>query len=215
MTRKTSLTLALIACAGLVASAGQLTLAGQSQEIRVTSTIDGPGPLGINGGPASPMATGTGVIFGQVTESDSNRPVAGALVTLNLPGNTPIRIMADAQGRFGFRDLPAGRFNITTQRPGWVDGAYGRTRPAGPTLALTLANGEKVSNVSVPMWKYASIAGVVVDETGDPVVTKTVRVLKRTIAGGKIRLVQSSQDTTDDRGMFRIGMLEPGEYLVA
>ena len=25
----------------------------------------------------------------------------------------------------------------------------------------------------------------------------------------------SSQDSTDDRGMFRVGMLEPGEYIVA
>jgi hypothetical protein len=65
------------------------------------------------------------------------------------------------------------------------------------------------------MWRYAVIAGRVVDESGDPLVSKSVRVLKRTIAGGKVRLVMSSIDSTDDRGMFRIGQLEPGEYVVA
>jgi len=209
MTKKTFLTLALLATVGLAAAA-------QQQEVKVVmSTEGGPLPMGINGGPTTPMGTGTGVVFGQVTEAESNRPVAGALVTLNVTGATPIRIMADAQGRFGFRDLPAGRFNISTVRPGWVDGAYGRTRPAGPALSLSLAAGEKVSNVTVPMWRYAVIAGRVVDESGEPLVSKSVRVLKRTIAGGKVRLVMSSIDSTDDRGMFRIGQLEPGEYVVA
>ena len=209
MTKKTFLTLALLVGAGLAAAAQQ------AQEVKVVMSTDGPLPMGIAGGPTSPMGIGTGVVFGQVTEADSNRPVAGALVTLNVTGSTPIRVMADAQGRFGFRDLPVGRFNISTMRPGWVDGAYGRTRPAGPALPLSLAAGEKVSGLTVPMWRYAVIAGRVVDESGDPLVSKSVRVLKRTTTGGKVRLVMSSIDSTDDRGMFRIGQLEPGEYLVA
>ena len=208
MTHRTALVFAL-----LVAAAG-LGLAAQQQEVRVV-TMDTVGPLppGV-AGPMQPMGTGSGVIFGQVTEADSNRPVAGALVSLSIPGAQPIRVMADAQGRFGFRDLPRGRFNISTARPGWVDGAYGRTRPAGPTLSLSLGDGEKVPGVTVPMWKFAAITGTVVDDNGDPVVSKTVRVLKRTTSGGKVRLLPSAQDTTDDRGMYRIGMLEPGEYLV-
>jgi hypothetical protein len=209
MTKKTFLTLALLVTAGLAAAA-------QQQEVRVVTSVEGgPVAMGMSGGPMAPMGTGTGVVFGQVTEADSNRPVAGALVTLNVSGSTPVRIMADAQGRFGFRDLPAGRFNLSTMRSGWADGAYGRTRPAGPALTLSLAAGEKVSGVTVPMWRHAVIAGRVVDESGDPLVSKSVRVLKRTIAGGKLRLVMSSIDSTDDRGMFRIGQLDPGEYVVA
>ena len=166
-----------------------LRAAAQQQEVKVVIVTEGgPMPMGISGGPMTPMASGTGVVFGQVTEADSNRPVAGALVTLNVSGSTPIRVMADAQGRFGFRDLPAGRFNLSTMRPGWVDGAYGRTRPAGPALSLSLTAGEKVSGVTVPMWRYAVIAGRVVDESGEPIVSKSVRVLKRTTVGGKVRL---------------------------
>jgi hypothetical protein len=209
MTKKSALILALVAAAGLA-------VAAQQQEVRVVTATADSGPMSMNmSGTTTPMASGTGVVFGQVTEADSNHPVAGALVTLSIPGAQPIRVMADAQGRFGFRDLPPGRFSLTTARPGWVDGAYGRTRPAGPTLTLALTAGEKVSGVTVPMWRYAAIAGRVVDETGDPVVDKTVRVLRRTISGGKVRLVLNSQDSTDDRGIFRVGMLEPGEYVVA
>ena len=207
MKHRTPLILALLAVAGLAATA-------QQQDVRIVTSDTGPMPLGVTGA-LTPMGTGTGVIFGQVTESDSNAPVAGALVALSIPGASPIRVMADGQGRFGFRDLPAGRFSITTMRPGWLDGAYGRTRPSGATLPLALTAGEKVSGVNVPMWRYASIAGRIVDETGDPLVNKSVRVLKRVIQGGRVRLVLNSQDSTDDRGLYRVSMLEPGEYIVA
>ena len=209
MKKQIAFAIALISVLGLAALAAPL------QQVRITTTADGPPlPPGM-AGPMKPMGSGSAVIFGQVTEGESNRPVSGALVTLTIPGTQPLRVMADAQGRFGFRDLPAGRFNLSTTRPGWVDGAYGRTRPAGPTLSLGLTDGEKVSGVSVPMWRYASIAGTVLDEAGEPIVNKTVRTLKRTIASGKVRLVSGPQDMTDDRGMYRIGMLEPGEYIVA
>ena len=185
----------------------------QAQEIRMVTSdvvVGGPGLLG--SGP--PMATGSGVVFGQVKEADSDRPVSGAIVTLNLPGAQPLRVMADAQGRFGFRDLPKGAFNISATRPGWVDGAYGRTRPGGPTLPLLLTDGERVSGVTVGLWRYASIAGRIVDDSGDALVNMPVRVLKRSTIGGKTRFNMVQADSTDDRGIYRVGNLEPGDYLV-
>jgi hypothetical protein len=189
--------------------------AGQDQEIRVVTAdrVVGPLPPGMAGN--QPMKTGAGVIFGQVTEGDSNRTVPGAIVTINMPNVQPLRVMADAQGRFGFRDLPAGSFNITVLRPGWVAGAYGRTRPGGPGLPLVLADGERVSGVVLPIWRFGSITGTVVDESGDPLVNTPVRVLRRSTIGGRTRLTMGPQDTTDDRGTYRISMLEPGEYVVA
>ena len=198
-----------------------LTTAGlvAQQEVRVTQDIRtvGPGPIvpGGPGGPLTPMARGTGLIFGQAVDAGTTRPVAGALITINVPGTAPIRALADGQGRFAFRDLPKGRFNLTATKPGYVDGAYGRMRPAGPTLALDLAENEKVSNVAISLWKYGAVAGTVVDEQGEPLVNTSVRVLKRGIVGGQWRLTPGAQDSTDDRGVYRIGMLEPGEYVVA
>jgi hypothetical protein len=210
MNKHTAL-IALVVAAGLVIAvqAQQVT-----QEVKIVTSDGPPPPPGMTGALA-PMGRGTGVIFGQVTDAETNRPVPGALVTLGLPGAQALRVMADGQGRFGFRDLPPGRFNVTTTRPGWVDGGYGRTRPSGPTQPLALTAGEKVSGVTVPMWRYAAITGVVVDDSGDPIVNKGVRVLKRTIVGGKVRLQMAATDSTDDRGVYRVGMLEPGEYVVA
>jgi len=188
------------------------------QDVRVITTSDiqqggVAGGAGMAPG-AAPMKPGNGVIFGTVTEADSNRPVGGAIVSINLPGSQVLRVMADGQGRFGFRDLPPGAFSVTSTRPGWVDGSYGRTRPAGPNLPLILAEGDRVSGVIVPMWRFATIAGTVTDESGDPLVRVPVRVLKRTTVGGKTTVREYQNDSTDDRGNYRIGQLEPGEYLV-
>jgi hypothetical protein len=194
-----------------------LTAAQPTQEVRVTTSdvmVAGGrgGGAALAGGP--PMAVGTSVVFGKIVEAETNNPVPGAIVTIALPGAQPIRVMADGQGRFGFRDLPKGRFNINATRPGWVDGAYGRTRPSGPAQPITLADGERVSNVTVSLWRFASITGRVVDESSDPLVNVPVRVMKRTTVGGKARLTMVNQDTTDDRGTYRVGSLEPGEYVV-
>ena len=130
------------------------------------------------------------------------------------PGVHPLRVMADGQGRFGFRDLPAGRFEVAATRPGWSTApTAARGRAALPWD--TLADGESVSGVMMPMWRFASIAGTVSDEQGEPIVNVPVRIFKRTLANGRTRLTPQSQDNTDDRGIYRVGMLEPGEYIVA
>jgi hypothetical protein len=54
----------------------------------------------------------------------------------------------------------------------------------------------------------------VTDETGDALVNMPVRVLKRTLTGGKVTLKEYQSDTTDDRGNYRVGQLEPGDYVV-
>src|ERR1044071_1396025 len=50
-----------------------------------------------------PIARGTGVIIGRAIEGSGTRPVAGAIVTLSVPGAAPVRVMADSQGQFAFR----------------------------------------------------------------------------------------------------------------
>jgi len=86
------------------------------QEIRV-ETRSTTGPISIGGLPggdnAAPMEQGTALIVGQAVEANSTRPIGGALVTLGLPGARPLRVLADGEGRFAFRGLPKGRFNIT------------------------------------------------------------------------------------------------------
>lgn len=180
-----------------------------------STTIDIKGDVSSLGGGTKPMEIGTAVVAGRVTEADGTSTVPGAVVTLSQAGFVPLRALADGQGRFAFRALPKGRFSLTASRPGYVDGAYGRLRPGGTPLLLDLTDGTRSGDADIMIWRYAAIAGTVIDEHNEPIVGAPVRVFRRDYVSGRRRLTDSGTDMTDDRGQYRVGSLEPGEYVVA
>lgn len=163
----------------------------------------------------APQSAGTAVIVGQTIDASSQKAVGGVIVTLTGgPGVPPQRVMTDAQGRFVLGSLAAGPYGLTATKPGWADGAYGRMRPNGGTQPLDLREGERIRDIKIGLWKLGSISGTVVDDAGEPVVAIEVRALRRTSVSGHPRLSSSSAGRTDDRGIFRIGSLMAGEYVV-
>ncbi len=124
------------------------------------------------------------------------------------------RILTSADGYFVFRDLPRGAFTVTASKAGYAEGASGRRRPAGPSQAVTLEEGQRAGDVIVRVWKLGAISGTVVDERGEPIVGMIVRAFRRSPAGGRGRFVGTGASGTDDRGMYRIAGLLPGEYMV-
>ncbi|HEY6359059.1 MAG TPA: carboxypeptidase-like regulatory domain-containing protein, partial [Vicinamibacterales bacterium] len=118
-------------------------------------------------------------------------------------------------GWFVFSDLPAGRLSLNATTPGYTGGAYKQTRPGGSSQPLVLTDGERLGDGALKRWKQASITGTVTDETGEPVVGVFVRVLRRTIVGGRPVLQMSGAGrSTDDRGVYRAFDITPGDYVV-
>ncbi len=157
----------------------------------------------------------TAVILGRVVQSGGG-PVAGAVVTLQgSSSQQPERVMTDAQGRFVFNDLPAGRFTLRATKAGWVEGAYGRVRPEGPLQELALADGARALDVSIAMWRTSTISGTVLDEAGEPLVLTPVRALVRSRLSREPRWTTVSTVLTDDRGRYVLAGLVPTDYVVA
>jgi protocatechuate 3,4-dioxygenase beta subunit len=160
----------------------------------------------------------SGLIVGQVVDGESGRPVTGAIVGLNGPvgasGAAHPRILTGSDGRFVYRGLRRGSYSIFSSKPGYVEGAQGRTRPAGPTLPLQLADGERNGDAIIRMWKHASISGTVVDEAGERLVGVRVQAYRRTVISGRRRYVPAGSALTDDRGIYRVSALIPGDYIV-
>jgi hypothetical protein len=129
-------------------------------------------------------------------------------------GGTTAVVLTDAQGRFVFSDLKKNAYTISTSKPGYLDGEYGQRRPSGSGSTLQLAESERIGDLKVPIWKYASITGTVTDEAGEPMVDLRVRVLARSTVAGRRKLMPGAIVKTDDRGVYRIGRLPPGEYTV-
>jgi hypothetical protein len=189
--------------------------------------------------PATPAATGDGLILGRVIDAVSGQGVAGALVTLTpagppaapvgeltesrplgppsiLSGGSSLRVLTADDGRFVFRGLPATQFWLVATTPAYTTGAYGRVRPNGPARTLVLADGQKLGDALIRVWKSGSISGTITDEHGDPAVAVNIRCLRRVIAGGQWRLSTTGIDTlisTDDRGEYRVPNLAPGDYV--
>ena len=125
------------------------------------------------------------------------------------------RLLTDDHGRFVFHDLTAGSFSLQVSAPGYVSGAYGQSRPNGPSQSIALVEGQRIGDVKIRMWKLAALGGTVVDELGEPAVGVSVRAMRRASTNGRTQFATANAATTDDRGQFRIATLVPGDYVLA
>jgi hypothetical protein len=160
---------------------------------------------------AAPVESGavSGVV---VTDTADSRPVRRAVVRLSGDGTTPRLIGTDNDGRFVFDQLPAGRFTVSASKAGFVSAFHGSTRPGrGPGVPVAVAANQKV-DISIRILPGATISGVVRDGQGNPAPGVTVTAVESRAAGS---VPAPMREVTDDRGMYRIFGLAPGEYLVA
>jgi hypothetical protein len=167
---------------------------------------------------AAQAPAASGVIAGTLVASDSGRPVRRARVTLG--GGTPrisLSVTTDDQGRFSFTKVPAGEFNLQASRPGYLDAIYGQKQPGSGRAGtpIVLRAGQQLDRLVMQIPKGGVITGVVLDEAGDPAFGTPVRAYRYVMRTGERTLESSGSGQADDRGVYRIPALPPGEYVVA
>jgi protocatechuate 3,4-dioxygenase beta subunit len=204
--------LALIAAlaAGLIAAPGGV---GASQVAGRQSQVPPPPSRDPN---AQPIKD-SGVIAGMLVMADSGRAVRRARVSLSASESRVSRsVTTDDAGRFSFAELPAGRYTLSASKAGLLDVTYGQKRPGSgrPGTPIQLAAGERRDSIKLGIPRGAVITGVVVDEQGEPAFGVSVRALRYVMRSGERTLVGAGQASTDDRGIYRITSLLPGEYVV-
>ncbi len=184
------------------------------QQIIINGPPDMPVPLpGM--GPRQPK-TGTGRLRGRVLSADTGGPVRRAQVRITGPDIGSKSAMSDAEGRYEFHDLPAGRFNLSVTKAGYVTIQYGQTRPFESGKAIDLSEGQTLDKADFSLPRGSAISGRLVDEFGDPVADALVSAMRSAWVGGRRRLQPTGRTSqTNDLGQFRIYGLSPGEYYVS
>jgi hypothetical protein len=162
--------------------------------------------------------SGSGRIVGVVlNDGESQRPIRRASVELRSDVlMTNRRFFTRDDGSFAFDGLPAGEYSLSASQAGFVTEQYGAWRQGGTGSSIALADKQLVTGIVFRLSRYASISGVVYDQNGEPAPDISVEALRYTARTGRPTLssVFGRAPRTDDRGVYRIAGLVPGDYYV-
>ncbi len=210
--------IALVLVIGVAAAAAAQPPAGRGGG-RGAGRGQGPPP----GGPAQPrdgrggqsLAAGTAAVSGTIVVAGTGQPARRARVTLNAnEGGGSRTAMTDEEGRYVFSGVGAGRYMLSASKTGHVGVIFGQTRPGRPGTPIQLTDGQQfAANLQLP--RGSVITGTVVDEYGEPTPGTQVRVMRYVVQAGRRTLQQAGNGATDDRGIYRVYGLQPGEYIVS
>lgn len=169
-----------------------------------------------NGAPSSAAAQpGTSVLSGSlVTDTATPQPIRRATVRLSgAPGTSNRLVGTDDDGRFRFTELPAGTYTLSATKLGYVTTFYGSKKPGrGPGVSIAVANGQTVS-ATLKMLLGGVITGTLMDDNGlAAAAVPVVAVDTHTHAAVDAPTVRA---LTDDRGVYRLFGLAPGDYLIS
>ena len=119
--------------------------------------------------------TGTAKIRGRVMAAVGSTPLRRTQISLTATDNPQLRrsTTTDGDGRYELVDLPAGRYQMTVTKAGYVTMQYGQRRPFEPGTPISVRDGETVSSIDFALPKGAVITVRLTDEFGEPVAGQT------------------------------------------
>ena len=149
----------------------------------------------------------TGTISGQVV-SDSGQPLGGASLFVRAVNSNgaPRNTLADAEGNFRLTGLEPALYAISAAAP---------TYASEPVPATYYRPGD---SVRLELVRGGVITGTVTNSAGEAVISVRVRAIRIRDANGQAPRSPAfgyREQSTDDRGVYRIYGLLPGTYLVS
>ena len=167
-----------------------------------------------------PPSTGTSSIAGTVVVDEPNgQPLRRVTVSTFLRtggASTQYQTTTDDKGHFVLANLPAGTYGAPSAiKGGYVTTSYGEKRPQGVGTPITLAEGQRLT-IALKMLRGAVITGTLQDN-GRPVNLVSVSATQVRVVNGVRTNVgyRGGSYQTDDRGVYRIWGLAPGDYVVS
>lgn len=162
-----------------------------------------------------------GLVRGRVLYEDTRRPLRRVQVGMYDPANRTGRrhliAWTNGRGEFQFKNVPTGKYFVTVSAPGIIRSGPFDSEEAQKDLTSVTVGSTPQTEVVVRVKRGGAISGKVTYADGDPVVNASIRPFRK--KDGKwipVHVGGPSTDRvlTDERGVYRISGLSPGEYLV-
>lgn len=171
--------------------------------------------------------TGTATITGLVKLGEA--PASGITLALipdqaGRPGLPQMRgeqqqqkilqATTDEKGQYQFANVVAGRFRVALLTETLVP-ASGNPRAGG--VAVTVSDGQAVSQVNFALSPGGVVTGRVMDHQGRPVIAERINLMTMNATGQPQQFNGGNRLSyeTDDRGVYRIYGLPEGKYIVS
>lgn len=144
------------------------------------------------------------------------KATVGLQGTGGQPGQPPVSYIetTDNEGKFVFEDVAPGRYMLSAVKPGFITTRYGARSNTSPGTQFNLTAGMELKDLVVKMTPQGVIAGKVMDQDGDPVVTQ-VQAWRNTYLRGRKQLVPAGSGIVNNRGEYRLSNLAPGRYYIS
>jgi hypothetical protein len=122
-------------------------------------------------------------------------------------------VTSDAEGQYVFPNVDPGDYQLTATHDGFADLRLGN-RAARNTEPILLGPKDAKTDFHLKLVPYGAIAGVLVDEDGDPIRNLPVSAMKWQYTSGGRELREVCKATSNDHGEYRIFDLPAGKYYV-
>jgi len=158
-------------------------------------------------------------IEGTVVDAVSGQPLRGAEVRLrgftagvSAPAAQSASAGTDANGRFVFDGLAAGRFRLLASHDGYLDD--NRDNPGLRGKMLTVGPGQHVNDIVLRLVPNGAISGHITNEAGKPLRGVSVLAMRSSYPRGHRELHDVAHVATDEAGEYRLPGLAPGKYYI-
>ncbi|MDQ2854954.1 MAG: carboxypeptidase-like regulatory domain-containing protein [Acidobacteriota bacterium] len=197
----------------ILTSSGALDCLGQSQTEAKPAATPPATPAPKSAARETPAPTpSTGTIKGRVVSDDGRAVTNATIIAQAVTGPVSARpTTVDTEGRFVLDGLATAAYIVIATAPGYIDQTMSLGDPSHWPRHLV------GSQIKITMIKGGVITGTVTNSKGEPVVGAPVSVSQISELAASMSNLMGLQNAgeTDDRGVYRIYGLMPGQYIVA
>jgi Carboxypeptidase regulatory-like domain len=164
---------------------------------------------------AHQAAPDTWRISGKVVDALSGAPLTRCSVEIEPTEDRGASRSTETgnDGLFAFAGVAQGKYRLSASKRGYLTQAY--EEHDNFSTAIVTGPGLKSEGLIFKVVPQAVITGVVTDERGEPVRRAQVRLFKDEDRLGIRSTVPRQTAATDDRGVYELARIDPGNYYVA